>query len=171
MLHPLRTPRRRGIDVRDTTAPVLIKVSQRPNGADVAEAVVSGRRFVAVSRNGATMALARQLVAAGVGDRPWQARGAEGPRRFFGSSLHRLSRLTIADNDDDGLRVRRFTPRMLPVGAAQDGVEASAGIRTAEARWLGCRNAGAGLTNGGLTARAPNHSTRLLPRARGGGNY
>jgi hypothetical protein len=78
------------------------------------------------------MALARQLVAAGIGDGPWEARGADGQRRFFGSSLHGLSRLTIADNDHDGLRLRCFTPRMLPVGAAQDGVEPPGSITQPE---------------------------------------
>jgi hypothetical protein len=89
------------------TPPVVIQVSQRTDGADVAEAIVSGRRYSAISRNGATIALARQLVAAGVGDSLWEARGTNGQLRFFGTSLHHLSRLTITDNDHDGLRVRR----------------------------------------------------------------
>jgi hypothetical protein len=115
--------------VRDTTAPVVIEVSQRPDGADVAEAFVSGHCYCAISRNGATMALARQLVAADIGDGPWEARGADGLRQFFGPSLHGLSGLTVTDNDYDGLRFRRFTPRVPPVGDAEDGAEGSAGIR------------------------------------------
>ena len=89
---------------------------------------MSGRRFVAISRNGASMALARQLVAAGIGEGPWEARGRDGQQRFFGASLHGLSRLTVTDNDYDGLRVRRYTPRMLPVGTAQDGAKVPSSI-------------------------------------------
>jgi hypothetical protein len=115
--------------VRDTTAPAVFHLFQRSDGVDVAETVVCSRRYCAQSRNGATMALARQLVAAGVGDCTWEARGTDGQRRFFGSSLYQLSRLTIADSDYDGLRVRRYTLPMLPVGAALDGAESPAGSR------------------------------------------
>jgi hypothetical protein len=133
--------------VRDTTALVVIQVSQRTDGADVAEAIVSGRRYSAISRNGAAMALARQLVAAGIGDGPWEARGADEQRRFFGPSLHGLSRLTITDNDHDGLRIRRFTPRVLPVGDTEDGALGAGSTAQPKARRPDCTNAGTGLAN------------------------
>jgi hypothetical protein len=87
----------------------IICVSQRPkDGADIAEAEHDRQPFRAVSRHGATMALARLLKAAGVPDGPWQAIGTDGRLRFYGPSLHRLAALTIADSDDGRLRVVPF---------------------------------------------------------------
>lgn len=57
------------------------------------------------------MALARQLVAAGYRDGPWQAVGRDGKPRLVGPSLHRLAKLTIRENDRDGIRLRPFEAR------------------------------------------------------------
>ena len=75
---------------------------------DTAEAEWDGRVFRAASSHGASMALARQLVAAGCPDQPWHV-----PGRLHGRSLHRLARLTIEEGAD-GLRFRRYreTPRV-----------------------------------------------------------
>lgn len=86
-------------------------IAQRAkDGADTARIELDGRTFAAVSSNGASMALARQLVAAGYMDGPWQAVGRDGKRRLCGPSLHRLAKLTIRENDRVGLRLERFRP-------------------------------------------------------------
>ncbi len=81
-----------------------------------------GRRFEAVSRHGATMALARLLVEAGCPDLPWEA-GRPGKRDMFGPSLHRLAGLTVEENDHHGPVFRPFKPRSAEAGRSQDRVE------------------------------------------------
>jgi len=98
-------------------------VTQRSDGKDVASAVWEGRGFMAVSRNGATMKLARRLVEAGCPDGPWQACGAEGVR-FHGPSLHGLAKWTIWEGDGP-MRLARYVekPRFPARDATQDGAE------------------------------------------------
>lgn len=109
-------------------------VGQRPDGADTAESTLAGQTFRAVSRNGATMVLARQLVAAGAPDDPWQACGVDGAVRLHGPSLHGLAKLTVIERDR-GLSVERFTPRAESAvrvrGDAPDGSDAMDGTDAA----------------------------------------
>lgn len=49
-----------------------IRMGQDAAGVDGAELVWGGRTFRAQSRHGASMALARQLCAAGAPDGPWE---------------------------------------------------------------------------------------------------
>jgi hypothetical protein len=58
----------------------------------------AGRSYETVSRNGAACALARQLVAAGCPDRPWQVVDQLGMVCLSGRSLHGLARLTVEGN-------------------------------------------------------------------------
>ena len=69
---------------------------------DLARCTWKGQVFEAASRHGASMVLARQLVAAGCPDQPYEARDADGRLLFFGPSLHRLARLTARENDHTG---------------------------------------------------------------------
>jgi hypothetical protein len=63
-----------------------------------AEAEWEGRIFRARTNHGVSMALARQLVAAGCPDQPWEMRSATSMRRLvFGKNLHRLAHLTISE--------------------------------------------------------------------------
>lgn len=90
---------------------------------DVAEATHRGRAFTATSRHGATMALARQLVAAGCPDQPVEVRFPDGRLRFTAPSLHRLAELTISEPDSGALRVVPYQEcRFLRLGAAPSGV-------------------------------------------------
>ncbi len=101
---------------------IVFTVASRADGADTAEANYAGQHFQAVSRNGVTMALARQLVAAGVPDGPWQARGIDGRERFTGRSLHRLAGLTV--HDGDRLRICQWMPReAVPVERRWDALD------------------------------------------------
>ena len=77
---------------------------------DVAQAHYRGRLWQASSRNGATMVLARDLVAAGVPDGPWRAVDRDGRSCFGGGSLHRLAGLTVKERDRQGLRIEGWTP-------------------------------------------------------------
>jgi hypothetical protein len=69
------------------------------------------QRNEARSRHGATMKLARTLVEAGCPDLPWRAVGADGRVRFYGPSLHKLARRTIAEGDSRGLQLKPFVRR------------------------------------------------------------
>ena len=79
---------------------IRITLSQRPDGKDIA---ACGPHRV-IARNGATMALARQLIAAGFPDTPWEAVGADGRIRLQGPSLHAWARWTMSETDSHGLR-------------------------------------------------------------------
>lgn len=90
---------------------LTITVTSRAlDGADIAGANLGGRTVRAVSRRGATMALARRLVAAGCADQPWQAVGVDGRLRFHGPSLHRLAGLTIREDDRVGPLLEAYRP-------------------------------------------------------------
>ena len=93
----------------DQAAPGVLTMHIRacPDGSDAAEAEHAGQLYSATSRHGATMALARRLVAAGAADTAWQALDAGGAVRVYGASLHRLARLAVRD-DDTGLHVTRW---------------------------------------------------------------
>jgi hypothetical protein len=89
---------------------------------DVAECDWNGQHFEAVSRNGVTMALARQLVAAGAPDGRWEAYGRGGDLRLFGRGIHRLAGRTIKETDAGQFRFARYEELPLPVsGGAPDG--------------------------------------------------
>lgn len=88
-----------------------ITLTQRAtDGAGVAQITLDGEAFEVVSRNGATMKLARRLIAAGYDDGPWQAVFPDGRLRLHGPSLHRLARYTVQENDRGGLRLKRYRP-------------------------------------------------------------
>ncbi len=88
------------------TVLVTMGLLQRPDGADVARC----GEHVAVSRHGATMALARALVAAGVPDGPWQAE-RNGVPVLRGPSLHRLAGLTVIETEAGARGFGRFKPK------------------------------------------------------------
>ncbi len=91
---------------------------------DYAEAWWGPVLFQTQSANGASMRLARELVAAGCPDQPWQAVGEDGQRRFFGKSLHRLAKLTLAEGADAALRFAPYVEYPTPLfGRGQDGAE------------------------------------------------
>lgn len=86
-----------------------ITLTQRPvDGADVAEIMIEGRPYQAISKNSATMKLARRLVEAGFADGPWQAVFPDGRSRFGGPSLHRLAKLAVRESDRSGLRLQQY---------------------------------------------------------------
>ena len=122
---------------------IVFTVASRTGGADTAEANYAGQHFQAVSRNGVTMALARQLVAAGMPDVPWQARGIDGRVRFTVRSLHRLAGLTV--HDGDRLRICQWMPReAVPVerrGDVLDGFQAPAATQLPSATLSACSTA------------------------------
>ncbi len=70
---------------------------------ELAQAYLAGRLLEVSSVSGAACALARLLVSAGVADGPWETLGEDGQRRLYGPSLHRLAKLTVAD-DARGVR-------------------------------------------------------------------
>lgn len=75
---------------------------------DHATCTWEGREFK-VLRFSATTALARELVAAGCSDQPWQAVTPTGRRSFHGPSLHRWATRVVAE-DDRGLGVKEYVP-------------------------------------------------------------
>lgn len=88
-----------------------ITLTQRAvDGADIAQITLDGRKHHAVSKNGATMKLARRLVEAGYSDGPWQAAFSDGRLRFHGSSLHKLARYTVREDDRGGLLLKQYRP-------------------------------------------------------------
>ena len=89
---------------------IAITRHQAPAGKthETASATWNGRVFQASSANGATMALARQLVAAGCPDQPWEACGIDQQRRFYGQRLHRLAKLSVST--DGRLELYRAFP-------------------------------------------------------------
>lgn len=88
---------------------ITMVVSQRTDGADIAAVTVAGHRYEVTSRTGAIMGLARQLVAAGFQDSPWQTVGSDGGVRLHGASLHGLAKLTTIE-DKQGIHIRPFKP-------------------------------------------------------------
>jgi hypothetical protein len=96
----------------------------------MATTTYNGLLYVTASANGATMALARQLVAAGCPDQPWEARNAEGQRTVYGSSLHALARTTISK---DG-RFVRWQPRP-DITYAEDAQVDAGSMTTHGAGW------------------------------------
>lgn len=77
---------------------------------DVATAIADGRPYEARTRYGATMKIARQMMADGLPDGPWRVVDTEGKLRYSGPSLHRLAGLTVAENDRIGPDIRRYRP-------------------------------------------------------------
>lgn len=66
--------------------------------ADQASTTWNGRKFETRSARGASCELARELIAAGAPDGPWQCINEGGRRTIFGPSLHRLAKLTITSD-------------------------------------------------------------------------
>ena len=97
---------------------------------DLARCTWKGRTLETASRHGASMVLARQLVAAGCPDQPYEARDADGRLLFFGPSLYRLARLTIREADTIGPRIVPFIQdaRFSHSVRTQDGFPTPAGI-------------------------------------------
>jgi hypothetical protein len=106
---------------------IVMQCHQRPDGMAVAETTFAGQPFTAASRHGATMALARQLVAAGAPDGPWRVVGDGGLVRFFGQSLHRLATLTVTERDNGGLAIAAWKAR--EIGPFQVQRSALGGLR------------------------------------------
>ena len=95
---------------------------------DAATAVWDGKTYQATSRHGATMALARQLVAAGCPDQPWEA-GRPGRRDLFGPSIHGLAQLTIHESDEDGPVMIRHGEHPESVGSLEPSEGTDAPLR------------------------------------------
>jgi hypothetical protein len=94
---------------------------------DRATTVWGGRPFEARSAHGASMALARELVAAGCQDQPWEARTPGGERTVYGNSLYALARTTIEESSG-GPRFRRFVERPdFAVGKEQEAGQTPSG--------------------------------------------
>jgi hypothetical protein len=80
-------------------------------GSDLVTCDWEGQTYTAVSRRGATMALARTLCAAGAPDGPWVGVGArDGKKRLHGRSLSALSTLTIRESATRGPELVKWTP-------------------------------------------------------------
>ncbi len=79
----------------------------------IASAAWASRQFTARTQGGVTMALARELVAAGCPDQPWQAtRGDMVVMR--GPSLARLAAIRVTDGDEGpGPRFTKYQPHHL----------------------------------------------------------
>ncbi len=86
------------------------KQNRSPPQTDIATATWNGQPFQARSASGATMALARQLLAAGCPDQPWLCLNADGQPILRGKSLHRLATLTLKETDR-GLSFGRYQER------------------------------------------------------------
>lgn len=85
----------------DMTAKISLRRETLGARKDVATATWDGQIYRAESYKGASMALARLLVAAGCPDQPYEA-GRKGKRDFYGPSLHRLAKLAVAEPDSGG---------------------------------------------------------------------
>ncbi len=90
--------------VRQGPTPKPVPLQQRRSRPvpDIATTRWNDQDWSATSTHGATMDLARKLVAAGCPDQPWQAVGTDGARRVFGKSLHRLATRTITESAERG---------------------------------------------------------------------
>lgn len=87
---------------------ISMRLSQRPDGTDVAECDWNGADYHAASRGSVTRSLARQLIAEGAPDQPWQAvRGAMVCLR--GKSLFAHAAMTLREGDH-GFRLTRWRP-------------------------------------------------------------
>jgi hypothetical protein len=76
------------------------RLSQRPDGFDVAETEFDGRTLRAETRHGATMAISRLLISAGAPDGPWEGvDSGTDARRLYGRSVVALAGLTISETD------------------------------------------------------------------------
>ncbi|MCU4161275.1 hypothetical protein AiwAL_14375 [Acidiphilium sp. AL] len=106
---------------------IVMTIGEGNPGMDIAEAMFAGQSYTATSRNGATMKLARMLVADGCPDQPVEARGRDDGLRFTVPSLHRLARLTISEPDRGGIRAIPFRSPDFVMRGAPDGSEASPG--------------------------------------------
>jgi hypothetical protein len=88
-----------------------------------------GQRYEQIDAHGAIFALARQLVAAGCPDQPWQTVGTNGVVQLHGPSLHGLANWTIRESATQTIKRVPYAP--LPeghfqrCGGIQDGAEAS----------------------------------------------
>jgi hypothetical protein len=63
-----------------------------------------------ITTHGATMALARKMLAAGWDDLPWRVTGSDGRAKLCGPQLSRLAKWVISETDA-GLRMRRWVER------------------------------------------------------------
>jgi hypothetical protein len=86
---------------------IRIEMSQRADGADIARF----GDYQAISRHGAEMALARELVAAGFPDSAWCTE-CRGQVRLHGSSLYALARLTVSEGDSQRVTFKRWQPML-----------------------------------------------------------
>ena len=81
-------------------------------GIHEAQAEFNGQTFIAQSRNGIEMKLARMLVKAGAPDQPWETCGVDGRKRLYGSSLHRLAKFDVQQSGSIGTpRIVRYRPK------------------------------------------------------------
>jgi hypothetical protein len=81
-------------------------------GIHEVQAEFNGQTFIARSRNGIEMKLARMLVEAGAPDQPWETYGIDGRKRLSGPSLHRLAKLDVQQSGSTGTpRIVRYRPK------------------------------------------------------------
>jgi hypothetical protein len=88
---------------------------------DEASAEWGGELFSVRTPRGATMALARRLVAAGCPNQSWEAYDREGKRLLFGPNLHSLATWTYVEGD----RPLKMVPHVERPVSATTGVISS----------------------------------------------
>jgi hypothetical protein len=141
---------------------------------DRATAEWQGKRYEQIDAHGAIFALARQLVADGCPDQPWQALGTNGMCCLHGPSLHGLTKWTIQESSSQPIRRVPYVP--LPEGAfrrsgsSKDGAEASGrggGCRPRPCGLL-ARASGEGLhpTLHAAHRRGPRHGLKVVWKGR-----
>lgn len=89
---------------------ITIIIAEHPSGADVATASVDDREYRAISHNGASMVLCRDLFAALVPDQPWEMVGSDGRLRMSGPSIYEWAKYMITEPDRGALQMRRWRP-------------------------------------------------------------
>jgi hypothetical protein len=95
-------------------------------GIHEAQAEFNGQTFIARSRNGIEMKLARMLVEAGAPDQPWETCGIDGRKRLSGSSLHSLAKLDVQQSGSTG------TPRIVRFRRKSNALSSNGRDQTAE---------------------------------------
>lgn len=99
------------METTQMTETQIIRMSQRADGKDVAQAEWDGRSFQETSRNGAIMAVARALCAAGRPEASWVGVDSRtGAERLQGASLSVLAGLTVSEPDRGRARIGTWTP-------------------------------------------------------------
>lgn len=107
---------------------IRIELSERHDGADIAATDWQDHHFTAAHPKASPLRMvARQLVAAGAPDVPWQAT-RRGRAVLSGPSLHRLAEFDVRDVDGSGLKRSRWTPNPRGCLTPPEAVRGAAGI-------------------------------------------